>query len=39
MVTNEALFLDYTGGIKTGRDGRTSNFSKNTVINSMKAKY
>ena len=34
--SNEALFLDYTGGIKTGRDAWTSNFSKNTVINSMK---
>ena len=34
--SSEALFLDYTGGIKTGRDAWTSNFSKNTVINSMK---
>lgn len=34
--SSEALFLDYTEGIKTGRDAWTSNFSKNTVINSMK---
>ena len=34
--SKEALFLDYTGGIKTGRDAWTSNFSKNTVIDSMK---
>lgn len=33
---DDALFYDYTGGIKTGRDAWTTNFSKNTVINSMK---
>lgn len=32
---NDALFIEYTGGIKTGRDAWTTNFSKNTVIKSM----
>ncbi|BAH88095.1 DEAD/DEAH box helicase family protein [Streptococcus mutans] len=31
----DALFYEYTGGIKTGRDAWTTNFSKNTVIGSM----
>lgn len=34
--SEDALFIDYTGGIKTGRDAWTTNFSKNIVVQSMK---
>lgn len=32
----DALFIEYTGGIKTGRDAWTTAFSKKLVIDNMK---
>lgn len=34
--SDKGLFIEYTGGIKTGRDAWTTNFSYNKVLSSMK---